>query len=398
MIIMRKRLFILTNDPVPYGTANANYIRNFSKAVVNAGWGVIVIGMKLDDSQSGFYQVFDNTEHIQYWNLNETKLGGKNYLRTYFCYAKKYQLAMKRFEVNEQDYVFVYSTELATAKAAIKTKIIPDSHKSYSEVEWFQPYQYKYGRFNPLYILWAIGFRYRAKKFVKAIPISRNIEKYCKSHGCKSLVVPAMIDTKDEYLSKVHSEDSFVHFVYPGSASDKDSFPCMIKALAELSGDEKNIVRFHLTGSMSKQKLLQIIGNDKQLELLEKVLVFHGWMEYDELMELYQKSDYLLLARAKNIVTISNFPSKVPEMMSYGIIPVCSKVGDYTDIYLKDGINSIQFYEDDVVECVAAIRRAIKVKKTHQNIQMSINARKTAENCFDCAVWGEKITEFLQMP
>lgn len=394
---MRERLFILTNDPVPYGTANANYIRNFAKAVAETGWSVIVIGMKPDDSQPEFYRTPNSNENIQYWNFNVKRVGKKNYLRTYFCYEKKYRFAMTYFGINAQDYIFVYSTELDTARAAVNIEIVPSAHKAYGEVEWFQPYQYKHGGFNPLYILWKIGFQYRAKKFEKAIPISRNIEKFCLSCGCKTLVVPAMVDTSTEGSDDEHSEDSLVHFVYPGSASDKDSFLCMIQALAELAREEKENVRFHLTGSMSKKRLLQIVGDAALLESLEDVLVFHGWMEYSELLELYQKSDYLLLARAKNTVTISNFPSKVPEMMSHGIVPVCSNVGDYTDIYLKDGIDSIQFFEDDVTECTDAIRRAIKAKETHRSNQMRKNARKTAQNCFDCKVWGRKITEFLQM-
>lgn len=394
---MRGRLFILTNDPVPYGTANANYIRNFAKAVADMGWDIVVIGMKLDDSQPDFYNVPNSNKNIQYWNFNTTKFGRKNYLRTYFWYEKKYRLAMKRFGVNEQDYIFVYSTELDTARAAMKTKIVPNSHKSYSEVEWFQPYQYKYGCFNPLYILWKIGFQYRAKNFEKAIPISKNIEKYCLSRGCKTIVVPALVDTSTECPGDRFPEDARIHFIYPGSASDKDSFSCMIQALAKLTREEKENIRFHLTGSMSKKRLLQIIGDAKLLKSIEDVLVFHGWMEYDELIDLYQKSDYLLLARARNTVTISNFPSKVPEMMSYGIVPVCSKVGDYTDIYLKDNVDSIQFFEDNVEQCTEAIRRAIKAKETHQSDQMRKNARRTAEHYFDCKAWGRKITEFLQM-
>lgn len=393
---MKDRLFILTNDPVPYGTANANYIRNFAKAVANEGWNVIIIGMKSDDSQPDFYRVFDNDENIQFWNFNDTKLGGKNYLRSYFFYEKKYRSAMKQFDINERDYIFVYSTELDTAKAAIKTKKVPSKHKTYSEVEWFQHYQYKHRRLNPLYILWKFGFQYRSRKFEKAIPISRNIEKYCISHNCKTLVVPALVDTNAEYPTNEHNRDSLVHFVYPGSASDKDSFPCMIQALAELTREEKKKVRFHLTGSMSREQLLQIGCDTNQVDSLGSVLIFHGWMDYNELINLYQKSDYLLLARESNSVTISNFPSKVPEMMCYGIIPVCSKVGDYTDLYLRDGFDSIQFYEDDVTECTAAIRRAINVKESHQSDQMKKNARNTAVTCFDCRVWGRKITEFLK--
>lgn len=392
---MNSRLFILTNDPVPYGTANANYIRNFSKAIATRGWKVIVIGMHFDEKQKTIYQLEElESPKIQYWNLNISKQGGKNYLNAYFRMALKYHSVMKQMNINADDYILVYSTELSTALAAQDCIEVPLRHKAYIEVEWFQPYQYKYGILNPLYILWKLGFHYRANKFQKAIPISKNLEKFCIKYKCKTLVVPAMVDAKEGLLERSFSDK--VDFIYPGSANDKDSFNCMIRALAALTNEEKNKVRFHLTGNMTYEKLLEIIGNADLLNTLESVLIFHGWMLYEELIRLYQNTDYLLLARAKNKVTISNFPSKVPEMMNYGIVPVCSKVGDYTEIYLKNGFNSIQFTEDNIEECVTAIRKAINIKENHQLNEIKKNARKTAEIDFDYRVWGKRIVEFLQ--
>lgn len=39
---------------------------------------------------------------------------------------------------------------------------------------------------------------------------------------------------------------------------------------------------------------------------------------------------FMLLARTTSFMTIANFSSKVPEVMSYGIVPIANKVGDYT--------------------------------------------------------------------
>ena len=146
---------------------------------------------------------------------------------------------------------------------------------------------------------------------------------------------------------------------------------------------------------MSKQKLLQIIGNDKQLELLEKVLVFHGWMEYDELMELYQKSDYLLLARAKNIVTISNFPSKVPEIMRFGVIPIVSNVGDYTNKYLKSNENALIMQGCDAEICYEVVKQAIYMDEERLE-RMSASARISAEKLFDYRNWSDSISQTLE--
>lgn len=392
---MSRRLFILTNDPVPFGTANANYIRNFSKAVAATGMEVIVIGMKSSSENSKLY-CSESIERIQFWNFNESRIGGKNYLRVYFNYKKNYQEALNAFEAGENDYIIVYSTELDTAKAAIEYSLVPCEHKAFCEVEWFQPYQYKHGKLNLLYILWRIGFQYRMREFQKAIPISTNLERLCIKNGCNTLVVPALVDT-DDLRAERTTDDKYIHFIYPGSASDKDSFPCMMNALKRVDLEIRRRVRFHLTGSMSYEKLMDILGSDRNvLEEIKDNLVFHGWLTYDDLMTLYGKSDFLLIARARNVVTLSNFPSKVPEMMSYGVVPVCSDVGDYTEIYLRDGIDSIQFENDSVSSCADAICRAIEIKESSNLAKMQEAARETVKEKLDYRNWGDRIVAFLQ--
>ena len=121
-----------------------------------------------------------------------------------------------------------------------------------------------------------------------------------------------------------------------------------------------------------------------------------GPTQHDDLMTLYGKSDFLLIARARNVVTLSNFPSKVPEMMSYGVVPVCSDVGDYTEIYLRDGIDSIQFENDSVSSCADAICRAIEIKESSNLAKMQEAARETVKEKLDYWNWGGRIVAFLQ--
>lgn len=50
-------------------------------------------------------------------------------------------------------------------------------------------------------------------------------------------------------------------------------------------------------------------------------------MKYGELIGLYQEMHFLLLARGVSQMTLANFPSKVPETMCFGIVPIVSEVG-----------------------------------------------------------------------
>ena len=93
-------------------------------------------------------------------------------------------------------------------------------------------------------------------------------------------------------------------------------------------------------------------------------------------------------------MTRANFPSKVPEVMCYGIIPIVSKVGDYTDIYLKDGKNSIIFEGCSAQACLEALRRAINMSQTEKE-NLSQGARKCAENDFFYQKWEKRISDFI---
>ena len=83
----------------------------------------------------------------------------------------------------------------------------------------------------------------------------------------------------------------------------------------------------------------------------------------------------LILLRKKNKVTLSNFPSKVPEMMGYGIIPIVSKVGDYTDEYLTDGKDCIQVEKCSIEDGVAAIRKALQLSADERSRMVTVSQR-----------------------
>lgn len=88
------------------------------------------------------------------------------------------------------------------------------------------------------------------------------------------------------------------------------------------------------------------------------VIVYHSWLEYSELMKLYEGVDFALLPRPINITTQANFPSKVPEMMNKGIPIIMNRVGDIAD-YLTDNVDSILYDGEGAENCVIAIRRVL---------------------------------------
>jgi glycosyltransferase involved in cell wall biosynthesis len=194
----------------------------------------------------------------------------------------------------------------------------------------------------------------------------------------------------DEYPF-VRQEHSQIEFLISGAADHKDSFAVMLQAFCLLSAEELEKIHINLTGM--PQDKFELYKKECSPEILRYITV-HKWMEYDELIKLYQKIDYLLLARPDNLATRANFPSKIPEVMTYGIIPIASQVGDYTKYYL-DETNSIAIKEDTAESCAEAIRKAIYMSNEERE-QMLSNDRKTVKDKFHYKVWEEQLAKFIK--
>lgn len=94
-------------------------------------------------------------------------------------------------------------------------------------------------------------------------------------------------------------------------------------------------------------------------------------------------------------MTLANFPSKVPEVMNMGIVPIVSDVGDYTKYYLEDGKNSIFIFGSGEQACYEAVQKALKLFPK-QFKELSKNARRCVEERFDYHVWAPVIREMIE--
>ena len=175
----------------------------------------------------------------------------------------------------------------------------------------------------------------------------------------------------------------------------KDAVNMIIKAFAALSDEELEKVRLHFTGMSAKTVAgLKRMCRDAY-HRVERILVIYDWMSYDALIDIYKKMDFLILLRKENKVTISNFPSKVPEMMRYGIIPVVSRVGDYTENYLVDGMNCVMVNSFDINDSKSAIRKAVNMTEAGMR-EIKKHIFETVENDFYYRNWSERISKFLE--
>lgn len=223
-------------------------------------------------------------------------------------------------------------------------------------------------------------------------PISHYIADQFKDSDCQTLILPIMADTREiPYKEKTY--DGKYQFIFPANGRMKDSLSEILHGLASMSQENLDRMTFHLTGV--KEAVVREILSPTELERIEDVLVIHKWMQYEELVSLYQQVHFLFFSRPVSQTTMSNFPSKVPEALTYGVVPVVSRVGDYTKYYLSDGEDSLIFDGDSSEVCRAAMERALQIPFPAYQ-KMSAAARNTAETRFDYRNWQKKIRDSIE--
>lgn len=385
-MLTEKRVFILGAPKFPRGSAGANYDQYLALALLEAGWKVVILGKgsnRSEDLVDGHY-IYNG---IEYSNEKPTKLEQYGLRRDF--YIKMYH----KYDMKKSDYFILHDIGWRAQKWL--SKKVGLEHMSYIHYEDLLPIQYRHHLVNPRYWGMVLKWNFKLNKIPKAFPISQKLLAVEKEHGCKSmLLLPIMADPEEFGEAVRERKPDTIKLIYSGAKANthEDDLAVLFKALQALSRDEKEKFELHITG-MTRDKLIGKINGE---ELLSGIAVIvHGWMKYSELINLYRNVDFLVLPRFRNAVTEANFPSKIPESLSFGIIPICSKVGDYTRNYLHDGYDSILFESGDVEGCAKAVRKAINMDEATY-IKMRHNARKTAVERFGYKVWAEKVSEFLK--
>ena len=422
------KIFICCHSKIPKGDANSNYVYHLGLCLANTGRDVVIIGMSNGSEKTrGTVKTSDSKGNLRYINIMVPKKVLPLKVECHLKIGEYLVSEMRKQGIDSDDFVIIYGGYLSQfTEIARKVRDVPMSHIIPVVVEWPTEKQYRLGVFNPNYIVWNYIFNKCLTHWGKIIVISSNLKNHFEMAGLKTFVLPPMIDlnsvpnaTQDsisnvakgsasneirssaidtnknyEFDTTTKARNERTRFIYSGANNRKDAIYSMILSLDLLSSDEKERVEFHITG-MTEDQAQAFLG--KEADVLERnkdCLFIHGWLDNKGLVSLYGAVDYLLLARPKNQFTISNFPSKVPEMMNYGIIPVCSRVGDYTDVFLNDGIDSLIFEGCEPEDCACAIKKAISIDAKGRECLKS-GARKTAKEKFDYHVWSNSLLEFL---
>lgn len=384
---MLKRVFIVGSPKFPRGSAGANYDQYVALSLRDAGWQVVILGKGLNRPDDYFEDHFEY-KGIIYENEEDT------WKVKYGVSLNFYRNMFQKYHMSSNDYFVVRDLGWLPQKWIVKQCGV--DHMCYVHFEILRPEQYKLHLINPQYWCFQLKWCYKLIKMKKALPISAVLENIDQQYGSRTLRLPIMADPDEFGESKRDHKPEILNFIYPGAKLNgcEDNIELMMESFASLSQEEKKKVRLNITGT-SYNKLKEKLGKSAYLlDDLKDVLVIHKWLEYKELIDLYRQMDFMILVRFVNPVTQANFPSKVPETLSFGIIPVCTRVGEYTSNYLVDGRDSIVFEPDSREACMDAVRNAIHMSE-EEYLRYRYEARKTAVEKFGYKQWAKRLNDFI---
>lgn len=381
---MKKRIFICGFYQFPRGSAASNYVHYLSKALLESGYAVVLI-TDVNTSEKNYLHTLE-LEHLDLKiipvELNSNKI--LHYLEYNYLLGKMIVHKLKKEKISKNDLVICYSGNYQINKSIINFVKKRKIKSAACVVEWYSSEYFGNNKkglkeYNKTFYDFFL-------KYDLLFPISTYIEEHFIGQGIKCFRLPILCDTKEYELGTKINNKRLI--VYPANGRMKDALQEMLKAFSMLSESVLDRMEIHITGVSMEQVRKYLTKNE--LDKLKKSLKLHSWMNYSELVNLYNSSHYLILAREINQMTKANFPSKVPEVMSHGVVPIVSRVGDYTKLLLENKYNAFVFDGCQAETIASTIEEAVNLPE-EEYIRMMNNALESVWEKLDYRHWVERL-------
>lgn len=387
----RDTVVVITGNCYPDGDAGSVRQHAFCKLLQQMGYTPIVIGM-------GKATKFQEAEYdgIRYRSLRYSS--NHMIMRTLgrIAFLSNLQRVMRRIDPASLAGIIVVSGGNRVFKwveAYGCRNGIPLYHDS---VEWYSPEEFTMGRFD-------IGYRNKDnlnRKIIRSkwrvIAISKYLEEHFRKQCIDVIRVPVIMDVSEIQCRTIANCNSpRIRFAYVGAPAKKDFLAEIIRGFSMLAKERIDRIELHIVG-VNKEKLISMCGADEDcIVTLGESLIIHGRLPRKEALQWVADADYSLLLRDETLrYAKAGFPTKIVESLSHGTPPVCNLSSDLAE-YLTDEVNSFVISghtAEDVRDTI------VRIINRHPLIgdDLRMNARKTAEQCFDANVYTFTFARFFQ--
>lgn len=379
------KIYILTMNRYPEPSALGTRITLVAKILAEGGHAVTVFG-RGEEAEGNF-------DGIQFRSLRGK---AKNRLAILFDVLFLFKSRLFKVLKNEKpDAVVFYSLPPGVNAPLIKMYKKGDFLLLNECLEWYSKEEFH--PFKPEIVHYYIREHLMKKRLPGVIPIvtiSKYLQRYFQEKGNPTVYLPSVCDTSAAFTRKEPASDRVI-IAYAGSPVKKDLFEPIVKAIAELSEEQRKRFQLHIVGSTAATIATNANVSEAFIASLSDCIRFIPRMPHSEVLKYLEKVDFTILIRpAEMRYAKAGFPTKVPESLSTGTPVICNFSSDLSS-FLRDGVDSIIAVDDSTESVKNAFERTIALS-FEQRCEMFRNARKTAEERFDYRLYIQPINHFVK--
>lgn len=382
-------LFVMST-PFPYGQAFSSRARNLTKLFCACGYHVHIISPKSagEEYSNELVGVNYSVTHI-----NDPK---SVFSLSGIGTAKPYMNAINTY-LSENNIDLIISSSMVFVSGHLQ-KLAKRLQVPYivEQCEWYDYSTFKYGKLNPYYREHIRMIEKKNRNVSGIIAISRLFEQHYSFQGVPSVRIPTILDVKNiEY--RIERDDFKVdrvyHIAFAGSlGKGKEKMEPIFRALIKINQTREKIM-FDIYGPNEKDLLLNIGGDNDLWNQIQPYINVNGRIPQAEVENVVKNADFTIFTRPIRRSSNAGFPTKLAESMVVGTPVITNDTGDIS-LYLENERNGFLLKSGTEDEIYDVFENIISLN-TEQYCCMRQNARRTAENYFDFAVYINKMKKFL---
>ena len=390
------KLFIITDEPVPYGMAATNRMLSLSRGLVEEGIPVQVICIRTTEKRE--VNILNKNsvgriQGIQYEYSCGTTLRGETFFKRRYLAMRGiwYSVFLLR-NGQKKDILMLYlSSPFLMLFYCLVSKLfglfyIIDK----SEYPFVLNNKSAIGKLYA-YLYTSYAYKLFDAILVMTMPLQSYFAKRMRRYA-KLLLVPMTVESVrflNHHSLPPEKERYIAYCGYLGG--NKDGVSILINSFALLIKKINNIKLYIIGDAQGTNDLenLQILVKELNIQ---KYVVFTGHVSREDMPGYLCNATTLALARPTSLQSQGGFPTKLGEYLSTGNPVVVTSVGDIP-FFLKDGENAFLSVPDSA-EAFAQKLEYVLTNPEHAK-RVGMKGRETALANFDYKVQAKRLVDFL---
>lgn len=396
---------VLFASAFPYGGASANFLRNFTFALKDAGHNVEVI------LPTGAYY----GKKIDQQNIRKGVINGVKYQRLGFIYHPRnwfgkiidnllgiilpFFFLLNRGLSKRIEIIILYNPQFLSlffhliSKFLLRKKILlilPEFYEkpkgnifSLSMIKWYDFY---------------FCIKYLAKYADKFIVLSTYLEKYISSKLYKTkdiMILPNLTDPNLFSQTGIKEfKEGYITIGYVGTPTRKDGVLDLITSFSIINKKYPN-THLLIIGDITNGNTIvpQLQKYAQQLSITQNSITFTGLTSHFKIPSLLLSCQIFALTRPSGIFAEAGFPTKLGEYFACKKPVVVTRVGDLNK-YFKDKEHVVFAEPNNIASIVNALEYLIINPK--KAIEIGLNGYNWMNENLNYINQAKKITEFIE--